>query len=71
MDDPPPRHDGSFLVRIWWESGQRPAWRGRVEHLPSQTVIYFDRADELLAFIAQWTGDAAGAPEEREGSSAE
>ena len=71
MGNAPPRHDGSFLVRIWWESGQRPAWRGRVEHLPSQTVIYFDRADELLAFIAGWTGGAARAPQGREGGSAE
>lgn len=65
MKESPARRDGSFLVRIWWESGTSsaaPAWRGRVEHIPSQTAAYFERADQLLAFIAEMTG-AAAAPE--------
>jgi hypothetical protein len=61
MKKPSQRRVDSFLVRIWSEPDQasgQSAWRGRIEHVASRTVIYFDRADQLLAFIAQWTGEA-------------
>ncbi|HFD40022.1 MAG TPA: hypothetical protein ENJ31_09305 [Anaerolineae bacterium] len=50
----------SFLVRIWWETREDPrdppVWRGRIEHVPSGRVGYFDTISDWLAFVERWTG---------------
>lgn len=50
----------SFLVRIWWESREDPqdlpVWRGRVEHVPSGRIAYFDDVAGWQAFVERWTG---------------
>lgn len=55
-----PHHDGSFVVRIWWEHGEQPLetenWRGWVQHVRNGKHIYFRNLATLSAFIAQETG---------------
>jgi hypothetical protein len=52
----------TFIVRIWWEAGLtgpggRPFWRGRVQHLPTNRTLAFQRLDDLDRFIQAHTGD--------------
>jgi hypothetical protein len=58
------RHDGSFIVRIWWERGgvephAQPHWRGWVQHARTGRQLYFQSFESLLAFIEQETGTGA------------
>jgi len=59
------------MVRIWWEarddSTDWPVWRGRVEHVPSGRVAYFDDVAGLLAFIERWTGELRSGERNNEG----
>ena len=50
--------DASFVVRIWWEQRQEgpPLWRGQVVHAPTGETRYFDRVEDLVAFMEQWAG---------------
>lgn len=56
-----PQHDGSFIVRIWWEhqdaSGQTAAhWRGWVQHVRDGSQIYFTSMSDLISFVERETG---------------
>lgn len=66
MDKLPP-HDGSFVVRIWWEHGEQSleaeSWRGWVQHVRNGKHLYFRSLAALCAFIAEETGtDTKGEP---------
>lgn len=56
--------NASFVVRIWWEDGnklpgrERP-WRGWVQHARSGEATYVHDLDTLLSFMEQWTGHLA------------
>jgi hypothetical protein len=59
-DRPAQVSDASFLVRFWWEPRADPrdpaVWRGRIEHVPSGWVAFFDDLAGLLLSIERWTG---------------
>ncbi|MBU2611278.1 MAG: hypothetical protein KJ606_10100 [Chloroflexi bacterium] len=44
----------TFVVRFWWELQEDRHWRGRIEHLQSDTGTTFDEAGQLLAFIQRF-----------------
>lgn len=52
------RRGASFIIRIWWEYGERdpPVWRGRVIHAQTRTAAAFGGLPALAAFLEQWTG---------------
>jgi hypothetical protein len=54
------RHDGSFVIRIWWEhsdTNQRPRlWRGWAQHVRNGRQVYFQSFEALALFIEQETG---------------
>jgi len=52
------RRDASFVVRIWWEQRPtaEPLWRGQVIHTATNQVSYFERVEDLMVFIQNWTG---------------
>lgn len=56
----------SFVLRIWWEKDAQPLWRGWVQHAASGESHYFDRLDDLLAFLEMHTGSLAQAPAGRD-----
>jgi hypothetical protein len=58
------RHDGSFIVRIWWEQSGTGAektylWRGWAQHVRNGRHISFQNLEALVAFIEQETGSGA------------
>lgn len=54
------RRSDSFVVRIWWEEGERvPTWRGWVQHAISGRTHYFQHLADLLTFIELHTGSLA------------
>ncbi|MBU1747201.1 MAG: hypothetical protein KKA73_05895 [Chloroflexi bacterium] len=50
----------SFVVRIWREEEDTPAWRGWVQHAGTGEETYVRELDELLAFIEHRAGRLAG-----------
>ncbi len=50
--------DASFVVRIWWEPRQEgpPLWRGQAIHTATNQGRYFERLEDLVAFVRKWTG---------------
>jgi hypothetical protein len=50
--------DASFVVRIWWEQrpGAEPLWRGQVIHTATNQARYFERVEDLVVFVQNWTG---------------
>lgn len=52
----------SFVLRIWWEEGERPIWRGWIQHAATSQSHYFSRLTDLLAFVEMHTGSLAHAP---------
>ena len=56
-----------FIVRLWWEfdeTGRARTWRGSVEHVQSGRRKYFQRYDDLIAFVQQPSpDDAARSPD--------
>ncbi len=56
------RRSNSFVLRIWWEEGTRPVWRGWVQHAATGETRYFQRLSDLLAFVEAHTGSLAQAP---------
>lgn len=51
-----------FVVRIWWEvgslrPGDRPLWRGRIQHAASGEYAVFQSLGELTRFIQEQTGN--------------
>ena len=50
--------DASFVVRIWWEQRQDgpPLWRGQAIHTATNQSRYFERLEDLAAFVQNWTG---------------
>ena len=57
----PKRHDGAFVVRIWWEHGSsegpsKQHWRGLVKHARSGKQLYFSNIIDLINFIQAETG---------------
>lgn len=57
----------SFVLRIWWEEGEPPMWRGWVQHAATSQSHYFDRLTDLLAFVQARTGSLVQAPDMRSG----
>jgi hypothetical protein len=51
-----------FIVRVWYElsAGRSSAWRGSVEHVPTQTRFYFSELAALNDFMAAQSGTAGG-----------
>jgi hypothetical protein len=47
----------TFVVRLWRESNAigQGHWRGRVEHVASQQVVYVEDAAGVAGFIERWT----------------
>jgi hypothetical protein len=41
----------SFVVRIWHESGDPPAWRGSIQHVQSGHKCYFQSLEKPVHFI--------------------
>jgi hypothetical protein len=54
-----------FIVRVWYErsNGRDSAWRGSVEHVPSQTRFYFSELGALNDFMATQSGTAGAGRE--------
>jgi hypothetical protein len=50
----------AFVVRLWRESPDRPAWRGWVQHVATGETACFTDPTGLLAFIETYTGPLAG-----------
>ncbi len=50
-EDPQPY--ASFVVRIWREPGDPPAWRGSIQHVQSGHKCYFQSLDRPIAFIEE------------------
>jgi len=50
--------NASFVVRIWWEERQDgpPLWRGQAIHTATNQSRYFERLEDLVAFVQNWTG---------------
>ena len=46
----------AFIVRIWWEPGEK-TWRGWVQHTFTGQARYLRSVDELLDFIQRFTGN--------------
>jgi hypothetical protein len=57
MKDAKP-HSNSYIVRIRRED-DRPSWKGWVQHVRTGESVFFQRLDELLAFIERHTGKLA------------
>lgn len=56
------RGSNSFVVRIWWEEGEKVAtWRGWVQHAASGQAHYFQHLVDLLTFVEAHTGPLAQA----------
>jgi hypothetical protein len=49
----------AFIVRIWQEAGQ-PGWQGWVQHVRTRESAVVRSADELVAFIEEWTDALSG-----------
>jgi hypothetical protein len=45
----------AFIVRFWLEpreiQGEKPLWRGVIEHVPSGRKLYLKDLNEITAFI--------------------
>lgn len=41
----------SFLLRIWREPGDPPAWRGSIQHVQSGHKCYFQSLERPMEFI--------------------
>lgn len=52
------RHDGSFIIRIWWERGGEEAghWRGWIQHVRNGNHVYFTNLRDMADFIEHETG---------------
>ncbi|MBN1138647.1 MAG: hypothetical protein JXM73_18825 [Anaerolineae bacterium] len=48
-------HSNSYVIRIWRE-GDRPGWKGWVQHARTGEAVFIQRVDEILAFIERHTG---------------
>jgi hypothetical protein len=50
----------AFIVRIWHEAtddeGHTTAWRGTIDHVGSESRLYFQDLDGILRFIQEQTG---------------
>jgi hypothetical protein len=51
----------TFVVRLWHETDAEghDRWRGRVEHVASQDVVYVEDVAGVVSFIERWTGEPA------------
>jgi hypothetical protein len=59
--EPIEQRDGSFIVRIWWEHGDKETaghWRGWIQHVRNGSHIYFASLRDLNDFIQRETGIA-------------
>ncbi|MBN1139899.1 MAG: hypothetical protein JXM73_25225 [Anaerolineae bacterium] len=54
-------HSNSYIIRIWREEG-KPGWKGWVQHARTGESGFFQRLDELLAFIERHAGKLAEPP---------
>jgi hypothetical protein len=69
------QHDGSFVVRIWWEhgghtdgDGRGPThWRGWIQHVRNGNQIYFASLADMIRFIEQETGIHPAKPAQASG----
>ena len=54
----PEDHTHAFIVRFWLEpreiQGERPLWRGAIEHVPSGRKFFLKSLDEVTAFIESY-----------------
>lgn len=58
----------TFVVRLWHETDAEghARWRGRVEHVASQKVVYVEDAPGVASFIERWIHpDPMGTPKHR------
>lgn len=48
-------HTQAFIVRFWLEpremQGERPLWRGAIEHVHSGRKLFLKSLDQVTAFI--------------------
>ena len=48
----------AFIVRFWLEhreiQGEKPLWRGVIEHVPSGRLLALKGLDEITAFIESY-----------------
>ena len=43
----------SFIMRLWWEDdGESGEWRGSIEHVASNTRIYFRNFETAIQFVS-------------------
>jgi len=51
------RETMTFVIRLWRESNAngQDHWRGRVEHVASQQVVYVEDVAGVAGFIERWT----------------
>jgi hypothetical protein len=56
--DLPADNTHAFIVRFWLEpreiQGEKPLWRGVIEHVPSGRKLYLKGLDEITAFIGYY-----------------
>jgi hypothetical protein len=45
----------SYIIRIWREDG-KPGWQGWIQHARTGESAFFQRLDDLLAFIERSAG---------------
>jgi hypothetical protein len=71
MADVVEQHDGSFIVRIWWEHGDGEEatghWRGWVQHVRNGSHVYFASLRDLTDFIQNETGIARAGEDSLQG----
>ncbi|MCP4428739.1 MAG: hypothetical protein GY803_30000 [Chloroflexi bacterium] len=41
----------SFIIKVWREENDRPAWRGHITHVPSGERRYLQELNGIIAFI--------------------
>ena len=50
-DGPGQVQEMSFVIHLWLEKGERPAWRGRVTDVDGTDLRAFEDTQSLLDFI--------------------
>jgi hypothetical protein len=54
----PADHSHAFIVRFWLEpreiQGEKPLWRGVIEHVPTGRKLFLKGLNEITAFIESY-----------------
>jgi hypothetical protein len=60
----PADHTHAFIVRFWLEpreiQGEKPLWRGMIEHVDSGRKLFLKGLNEITAFIESYLPGISG-----------